>query len=363
MASTVKNLSRHLAALSVFSLVSTLPALAAPDVVASVAPVHSIAAAIMKGVGTPHLLIPSSASPHSADLRPSGARALQDADLVFWVGPRIEAFLVKPLNTLAANAKAIPMIDAEGMTLLPVRSGSNWEKHTHAHDDDHEHEHEHEHEDHDDHEHEGHEHEGHEHEDHDKEGHEHAAEEHDHDAHDHDHDEASVMDNHIWLSPDNGLAMAAAITKALSEADPDNAQIYAANSKALTAEIKAASEEAKSLLADHKTAPFMVFHDAYQYFEAAFDVSAIGSITLTPGVNPGAARIKEIKEKLDHLGVACLMSEPQFSSRITTILVEGTKTRQGLLDPIGKELTEGPTLYPELIRYNARQLAGCLKGA
>ncbi len=351
MTSILKRMSQQFAALSICTLAFTVPALSAPDVVASIAPVHSIAAAIMKGVGTPHLLLPTSASPHSADLRPSGAQALQDADLVFWVGPRIEAFLVKPLETLAGNKKSIPLIDAEGMTLLPTRTGGNWEKHSHDHgheDDDHDAM---EHEDHD------HDHDAEQHEDHD---HDHDAEQ--HEAHDHDHDEESIIDNHVWLSPNNGLAMATAMTKALSEIDPDNKKTYEANNEAFKAEVKAATKEAKGLLADVKSAPFIVFHDAYQYFENAFDVSAIGSITLTPGVNPGAARVKEIHEKLEHLDVACLLSEPQFSDKIITILIEGTSAKKGELDPIGKELAEGPTLYPDLIRYNARHLASCLKG-
>ena len=365
MTSILKRMSQQFAALSICTLAFTVPALSAPDVVASIAPVHSIAAAIMKGVGKPHLLLPTSSSPHSADLRPSGAQALQDADLVFWVGPRIEAFLVKPLETLAGDKKSIPLIDAEGMTLLPTRTGGNWEKHSHDHGHEGEdHDHDHDAEQHDDHDHD-HDAEQHADHDHDHDAEQHADHDHDHDAEqheDHDHDHEGVIDNHVWLSPQNGLAMAAAMTKALSEADPDNKKTYEANNEAFKAEVNAATKEAKGLLADVKSAPFIVFHDAYQYFEKAFDVSAIGSITLTPGVNPGAARVKEIHEKLKHLDVACLLSEPQFSDKIITILIEGTSAKKGELDPIGKDLIEGPNLYPDLIRYNARHLASCLKG-
>ena len=376
MASILKTISQQLAAISVCALATTLPAVAAPKVVASIAPIHSIAAAIMKNVGEPHLLVPPSASPHSTDLRPSGARALQDADLVFWVGPRLEAFLVKPIESLANSGKSVPLVEAKDIELLPLRSGANWEKHAHGHDgDDHGHG-DHEHDEHDDHGHEGHKHDDHDHkaEKHDDHGHEghkhddhdHKAEKHDdHEGHGHDDHAAEsdhkLMDSHIWLSPHNGIAMATAMTAALSEADPENAKIYAANFDAFKAELKAAVNEANSLLEEHKTTPFIVFHDAYQYFEHEFELSAAGSIMLQPGVNPGAARVKEVREKLKSLKAACLLSEPQFSNKLIPILVEGTTTSLGEFDPIGSSLKEGPSLYPDLIRLNARQLADCLK--
>ena len=290
MASILKSISWQLTAVSVCALATTLPAVAAPNVVASIAPIHSIAAAIMKDVGSPHLLVPPSASPHSTDLRPSGARALQEADLVFWVGPDIEGFLAKPLESLSSDAKTITLIKANDITLLPIREGGDWERHSHDHGDHDDHDHEghdhegHEHEGHEEghegHEHEGHEHEGHEHEGHDHEGHKHEGHEHEGDEHEH-HDHGG-MDSHIWLSPDNGVAIAAAMTHVLSEIDPENAKTYKANLVNFKGELDAAVKESTDLLKDFRSAPFIVFHDAYQYFETGFDLSAIGSITLHP---------------------------------------------------------------------------------
>ena len=350
---TMRTKSLLAAACSLFALSAASHAEAAPHVVASIAPIHSIAAAIMKDVGTPDLLVEQSSSPHATSLRPTGAKALQQADLVIWVGPGLEAFMVKPVETLATKARSLPLIEADGMTILEAREGGNWEKHNHSHEDeedeDEDHDHEHEHEaDHDhDHDHDA---------DHD---HDHDAD-HDHEAeHDHDH---GHIDNHVWLDPQNGLAMAAAITKALSEIDPENATQYAANEKAFDDSMKNIVAKAKDELAGVGDKGFIVFHDAYHYLENRFDLHAIGSVTLHPGVNPGAARVNEIQTKLKSLKASCLFSEPQFSSSLLPVLIEGTDTTLSQLDPIGAELQVGPDLYPQLIAYNTKQLSDCLNG-
>ncbi|WP_373236362.1 zinc ABC transporter substrate-binding protein [Cohaesibacter celericrescens] len=321
------------------ALGSTSIAGAAPKVVTSIAPIHSIASAIMLNVGTPDLLIEQSASPHASTLRPSNAKTLQAADLVIWVGPDIEPMLVKPIQTLASDAHSLELIQTKGLTLLPLREGKNWEKHSHG-DEEHDHHEGHEtHEDHDDH-----------------ESHE-AHEDHDHDA---GHDDEAHIDNHIWLDPQNGILLASAIKNALIAQDPDNTELYTKNEKTFIDSVQQVMAQAKTQLEGKSDKPFIVFHDAYHYFENRFGVEAIGSIMLQPGTTPGAARVKEIRTKLKALDAACLLSEPQFSAAILPALTEGTNTKLGELDPIGKSLTLGPSLYPDLIADNARHLSDCL---
>ena len=341
------------ACLATLLISASSAALSAPKVVASIAPIHSITAAIMQGVAEPDLLVEQSASPHNTTLRPSKAQALQDADLVVWVGPGLEPFLVKPIENLSGDAQTLELSEAPELTLLPVREGANWEKHSHD---------EHEHDAHDHDEHEEHDHDAHDHDDHDHDAHEH--EDHDHDAHDHEHDDDhDHQDMHVWMDPDNGIAIASAVTKALSTMDPDNAAQYEANRDALIDTLKTVESEAETTLADVKDKPFIVFHDAYHYLEDRIGLNAVGSVTLHPGVAPGAARVSEIQEKLRALGAACIFAEPQFSSSLLPVLTEGTETRFGQLDPIGVNLTVGPSLYPELIRYNVNQLRDCLSGS
>ncbi len=360
--------------LAAAGLLSTT-ALADVKVVASIKPVHSLVASIMEGAGTPEILVDGAASPHTYSLKPSQARSLADADVVFWVGPSLEPSLEKPLETIAEGSTSVALDDAPGLTLLEVREGGTFEEHDHEGHDDHadhdhdDHDHEahdghddhddHAHEDHDDHDHEkheeaGHEEEGHDHDDHDHEKHAHE----DHDDHDGHHDHG--FDAHIWLDPVNAAAMADAIAASLQKADPDNAVLYAQNLANLKTRLAALTEGVAPIVEPIKEKPFVVFHDAYHYFENRFGLSAAGSITISPEVSPGAARISEIHEKVADLKAVCVFSEPQFESSIVSTIIEGTNAKTAVLDPLGAELANGPDLYFALIGNLADSMADCL---
>ncbi|WP_367716350.1 zinc ABC transporter substrate-binding protein ZnuA [Nitratireductor sp. GISD-1A_MAKvit] len=315
------------------------------QVVASIKPVHSLVAGVMEGVGEPQLILEGAGSPHTYSMRPSQARMLAGADVVFWVGPNMEVFLTKPLETLAGEARLVTLSKAEGITLLEMREGGAFEAHSHGDEADHE---DHEaHGDHaDEHDHaEGHDHEGHDHEGHDHEG---------HDRHDH------GPDAHIWLDPDNAKSIVDAIAGTLSEADAENASIYAANAEKLNERIDALKAEIAADMEAVKDRPFIVFHDGYQYFEKRFGLSAAGSITVSPEVIPGAQRIDEIHTKVGELDAACVFAEPQFEPRLVEVVTEGTSAKSGVLDPLGAEITDGPELYFDLMRGMAASFRECL---
>ncbi|MCC0029755.1 MAG: zinc ABC transporter substrate-binding protein ZnuA [Brucellaceae bacterium] len=323
---------------------ATIAAQAEPKVVASIKPVHSLVAAVMEGVGEPALIVEGAGSPHTYALKPSQAVTLEEADLVFWVGHELEAFLEKPIETVAAKATSVELIDAHDLTRLPFREGGAFEKH--SHDDEGEHAHE---EDHDDHDHAG------EAED-DGHDHEETAGEHDHD---HEHGE---FDSHVWLDPANAKAMVHEIEEALVKADPDNAASYEANAEAVMAKLDALTAEVAAELEPVKDKGFIVFHDAYQYFENRFGVTAAGSITVSPEVMPGAERVGEIQAKVKELGAACVFSEPQFEPKLVSTVTEGTAARSAVLDPLGADLQDGPGLYFGLIRNLATSMRDCLGG-
>lgn len=319
------------------ALLLTGTATAAPSVVASIKPVHSLVAAVMEGVGEPTLLVKGNASPHTYALRPSDAGALQNADLVFWTGHGLELFLADALETLSIDATVVELAETPGVTLLPVREGGAFEAHEHE-DEEHDHTHEEE----------GHEEEGHE-------GHGH--DEHAHEEHDQEHEEG---DMHFWLDPQNAKAMVSLIARKLSEADPENAEAYAANAERELAELDALTAEIEETVAPVAGQPFIVFHDAYHYFENRFGLTVAGSITVSPEVMPGAQRINELNARVAELGAACVFAEPQFEPTIISAITEGTGARTGVLDPEGGLLTEGPDLYPELLRGIAASLVDCL---
>jgi len=301
---------------------------AAPDVVVSIKPIHSLVASIMKGVGEPKLIVDGAASPHTFSLKPSNAAAIEGADVIFWVGPGIEAFLEKPLDALAASATVIELGDAPGLEKLPFRESGAFEAHDHGHEAEEAH------------------------------GHDHAAEAHaDHDDDHHDH---GGFDTHLWLDPMNAKAMAEEIEKTLVSADPANAAAYQANGAALMKDLDALDAELQAAVAPVRNRPFIVFHDAYQYFEHRYGVSVAGSITVSPETMPGAERIGQIHKKVKELGATCVFAEPQFEPKLVAVVTEGTPARSATLDPEAATLKSGPGLYFELMRGLANSMKTCL---
>ena len=322
-----------------FSLVTTLlggTALAeVPRVVADIAPVHSLVARVMEGVGTPDLIVQPGASPHEYSLRPSEAEALQDADLVFWVGPDLTPWLSDAIGSLATGASATELLEADGTIQLESREGALFEAHVHGGE---------EHEDHADGDHEDHA--ENEHDDH--AGHDHA--DHDHGAH----------DPHAWLSPQNARTWLNVIAGQLSAADPENAGTYFANAAAGQADLDAVDADVVAMLEPVRGGRFIVFHDAYQYFESAFDFPASGAISVSDASDPSPARIAEIRDRIASENIDCVMAEPQFNPGLVATVLDGTTADTAVLDPLGSDLEPGPALYPQLIRNLASTLAGCL---
>ncbi len=320
------------------------------NVVASIKPVHSLVAGVMGDLGDPHLLVRGAASPHTYALRPSDAQALESARLVFWVGPNLEASLDRAIDSLGADATIVELGEAHGLTLLPFREGGAFEAHEHGDDEDHGEE-----AGHDDHDHED---EAADH-DHDDDDHGEMAED-DHGHEDHDH---GAYDMHVWLDPVNAAAIVQEIAEALAEADPENAAQYAENADRLNMRLEELTTEISAELEPVKDKPFVVFHDAYHYFENRFGIEAAGSITVSPEILPGAQRISEIQEKVRELGATCVFAEPQFEPKLVTVTTEGTGAGTGTLDPLGAAIDDGPDLYFDLIRNMATSLKDCLSTA
>ncbi len=318
---------------------STAEADEAPAVVASILPLGSIAAAVMDGVGAPAVLLEPGASPHAYSLRPTQAQALNDADVIFWVGPDLETFLSRPLEALGGDARQVALADVNGIELLPYREGALFD----AHDDDHDEAHD----DHAQHDH-GHEEQG--------------RDDHEHDDHAHDDHDQGETDAHNWLSPANARVMAEAMAATLAAIDPAHAEHYGANAEQFAERLDAVEAEIEAILAPVRDRPFIVFHDAYHYFERAFDFYAAGAIHLNPEVPPGAARVAEIQARLGELDAACVFAEPQFQPRVVQTVIEGSNARSGVLDPLGGEIALGPDGYPALLLSLATSLAGCLAG-
>ena len=345
-------MSRLLITVSAVSILTGSSALSeAPKVMADIAPVHSLVSRVMEGVGKPNLIVPNEASPHNYRLRPADAASIENANLIFWIGEGLTPWMERTLDALNSDADAVELLALKETDTLPFREGALFDTHDHDDHDDHDKEHD-DHDDHDDHD----EHDDHDdHDDHDKEHDDHD----DHDDHaGHDHGE---FDPHAWLSTNNAKTWLNVIAAKLSSIDPENAGTYFSNANEARNELDDLDIEVNQMLAPVRGGKFIVFHDAYQYFETVYDFAASGAISLSDASDPGAARIAEIAARIKSQDIDCVLSEPQFNTGLVKAVMDGTDATTQVIDPVGFGIEAGSSLYPRLIRAMAQSLVDCLK--
>ena len=343
----MKNLTKSTIILSFLSFLTFFTSANADiKVVASIKPIHSLASYLMDGVAKPDLIVDGYASPHGFALRPSHAKMLQNADIVFWVGEDLENFLEKPLDSIAKKAEKIELLEIKGLNKLKFRERNIFDDHDdHGHDD-HGHKKKDDHDDHD-----------------------HAKKEDDHDDHDHkqkdDHDDHDgheghhhgEHDPHIWLDPINAKVILNEMVEHLIENDAKNASTYKSNLEKALKDIDKLTIEVMTDL--NQSTSSIVFHDAYQYFEKRFNVNVLGAFTVNTDVMPGAEQLAEIREVIEHDKVACIFSERQFNPDIINAVAKDMDIKTGVLDPLGATLTPGKTLYFDLIKNMSKSFKGC----
>lgn len=292
-----------------------------PTVSADIAPLHSLVASVMKGVGVPNLIIPPGSSPHEHQLRPSEARAMQEADVFFRMGESLTPWMESAVESLLTDASITSFLDNEKTSLLEFREGTFFEAQDHGDD----------------------------HDDHDG-----------HDDHDDDHGHGS-HDPHAWLSPNNAKEWLNIIAAQLSSSDPGNAATYSANAISAQSQIADAITEINATLAPHKGKKFVVFHDSYQYFEKDFDFPASGAISMGDASDPSPARIAEIQKRISNEKIDCVLAEPQYKVNVVQTVMQGSQANTNVIDPLGVGLNPGPELYNQLLRNMAKSLADCFK--
>jgi zinc transport system substrate-binding protein len=315
-------MSRKLSSVFATAALMSSTALAdVPNVAVDIAPVHSLVARVMQDVGAPDLIIRSGASPHDYRLRPSEAKALQDANLVIWMGKELTPWMEDAVKTLSTEAAILTLLEKDETTLLEFRESVLFEEHDH---DDHSDE---------------------DHAETEDQGHD----EHAHGAH----------DPHAWLSPENAKIWLNLIAAQLSTADPDNASTYFVNAAAAMTEIDTLMADVSTMLDPVRGNSFIVFHDAYQYFETVFEFPASGAISLGDATDPSPARIARVQGRIQEQKIQCVLAEPQFKKGLVVTVLEGTDANTSIIDPLGVALEPGPALYPQLIRNMAKTLVDC----
>ena len=358
----------------------------ADQVMASIKPLHSLVQAIMGDTGTAQLLIQSNQSPHRAHLKPSQVKALHSADLIFYIDKKFEFFLVPALASLPEEVRHVALAQAAEIELLKLRNEQIWverasmktdhsqeqREHHDDHDDAHHDGDAHGHDGHDDahhdddahgHDDNGHGHDAH-HDDDDAHGHDahHNDDAHGHDAHSHDTHGHGEHDLHIWLDPVMAKVMANAIASALIEAFPDKRAIYQANAERLNKELQQLDQRLSAMLEEIKDQPYIVFHDAYQYFERRYQLTAVASITDAHDGALSPRHLKELSSLVADKQVRCLFSEPQWVERgeLLQTIIADSEVEVGVLDPLGVGLPEGRMAYFQLMDKLAASLRDCL---
>ena len=297
----------YLAALVVAAMGLFSPVVAADrlNVVASIRPVHSLVASVMGGVGAPALIIDGSGSPHSYVLKPSDAKALQNADAIFWIGPGLEGFLRGPVEKLAKDAASVSLAADAALTLYPVRGEGEAENHGHGHS-----EHE--------------------------------------------------IDFHIWLDPHNAIAMTKRIAAELAALDPSHADKYRQNAQKTVEQIEVLTEDINAALVPVRDVRFAVHHDSFQYFEKRFGLSTAAALLLHPGTGASLKRISLLADEITATGIKCIFSEPQFNKKLAKKLSGSSGAALGELDPMGVSFAPGPQLYSMMMKSNSEAFKDCL---
>jgi len=283
-------------------------------VVTSIRPVAALVGAVMGDVGQPALLINDPAAAHHFTVKPSQARLLQDADLVFWIGPPMETALGTALAGLAPDVPAVPLIDSDGLTRYPldVTDHDNGPKHSgktaqphHAH---------------------------------------------------HDH----AVNPHIWLDPRNVVVLLHHVAGRLAAADPAHKATYQANARNAAAQIEATIATMRAEMARYRDSRFIVLHDAHTYFERFFDVRARAAITIDPDMAPGVARVTALRQMVATAKITCIFGEAGISDKWPQLVADGSNLSLVQLDPLGITIDDGPGFFPRLFRRYQMAYRDCL---
>ena len=305
-------------------------------IISTIQPINSLVSAVIGNTGKTISIIPAEQSPHDFKLKPSDVKVLQNSNIIFYVSNHLESSVTKVFKNLPKNIKLINLMEESGINHLAIRENAAWERHDHHGDD------------HDDHDKHGKKHD--DHDDHDKHGKKHD----DHDDHE------KEDDVHIWLSPDNAIKIVQKVNKVLSLYFPENSKIYNENTTKFIDKIRNLKMELIKELSPIKNKPYIVFHDAYQYFEKTFELNAVGSVALEGDIASSPKQISFIKDKIIKSKASCVFQEPQFDSKLVKIVVEGTNAKTGTLDPLGVNITGNKDFYLQLLTNMAKSLKECL---
>ncbi|PKL36675.1 zinc ABC transporter substrate-binding protein [Candidatus Peregrinibacteria bacterium HGW-Peregrinibacteria-1] len=275
------------------------------QVVTTIAPLYSLTLNLVEGTDVKVTnVVPINASGHTFQLTPQAMKDLNDADLVVSNGLGMEMFLEDVMEELKGTVLSTSDLVVERYEL--------------EEDDDHE----------------------------DEEG-EGADDDHEDEDDGHGHD---GVDPHVWLSPIYAKVQAEAIYDSLVMLDGANEGIYSANLEKLLADLDALDKEIAEGLQAVEAMPYIVFHEAYHYFEDRYGLEAAAAVQEFPGKEPSASYMANLVDVIAENNVRVIFTEPQFSPKLVQTLTEDYGLVVLQLDPLGAELSKDS--YFKMMRSN-----------
>jgi len=296
-------------AIALSALAITTPA-AATNVVASIKPVELLVKAVAGDSVEVSTLVPPGSSPHNYSMKPSQRRALEQADVIFWVGPEMETFLNRLLGGKEFAGRAVAFLESEG--------GES---------------------EHDEH--------------HDEHGHDHES-----DAHHHDHGDGE--DPHIWVDPILALDMAKDIRNALAELEGANPEQLNANLERFQTELLNKEQSIRASFAGLDNVSLFAYHDAFTRYAKHYGLTLEGVLTLNPELSPGARHIADVQAKLEAANQPCLLTEPQFNRQWWRSITEGLNVTFSTWDPLATDIESTPSGYIDFQQSVADAVLKCL---
>ncbi len=270
------------------------------EVLVSIKPLHSLISNITDGVNQTRLLLTQQQSPHHFQLLPSQKRLINKADIFFYSSDNIETF-VPALKNTTNHLQFVQFTHIPKINTLGTRSFHSHTKHN-----------------------------------------------------------SIDIDGHIWLSIDNARIISQYVTDILSKKSPEHAIQYNKNLDTLLLKLDKLKQENQFKLKKFKHIPYLVYHDAYQYFEVENKLTGARFITTDPENHPGIKRIRNLKTLINTENIQCIFYEPPDIPSLLNVITENRSVKLSALDPAGLQIPMGKQHYFQLLRQTATTLSYCL---
>ena len=284
------------------------------SIASSIRPIAMLLRAVTGDETSVNILLPGNMSPHNYRLRFSDIKLIKESDLFFWIGPNLESGISKAVKT-HGTTNIIKLMDIDDLS-WPKTTGELGHSHSnlnHGHDNEHE-------------------------------------------------SYEGVKDNrdhHIWLSPQNAVAIVATINDLLGKKFPDKKEFFEKNTNNFEASLKSLNITIRERLEEIKHKGFLVAHDGYRHFVDFYDLNQLGIVDLTDDISPSAKHKGNLNKLIDK--TSCIFTDPQHTSKVANQLAKKFNINSRELDLMGHNIPLGKNSYIDFLSKLSETVVECLK--